>query len=141
MFSHVSDQLTCRARWLLSGRIDEIVAEHRFPLPVDIGPSRLVIRTADEAAMLLRHLGAAYGSHGIRALLPKVTAIDLPRSGRFRVWVDWHAGLMTGPARQIASVIYYCRQVPSGLQIEMVDCTSMLLPGLQPELTALAMSA
>lgn len=141
MFSQVASQLACRARWLLSGRIDEILAEHQFPLPVDFGASRLVIRSPDEGRLLLGHLRAAYSGRGVTALVPTVTAVDLPRGGRFRVWADWHDATRSGVATHVASMVYYCRKVPTGLRIEMVDCTSLHIPDLHPELAALALSA
>jgi hypothetical protein len=91
--------------------------------------------------MLLCHLRAAYAEHGVNALVPTITALDLPRGGRFRIWADWHCTTRSGIPRHLASVIYYCRQTPGGLRIEMVDCTSLLIPDLHPELVALALSA
>jgi hypothetical protein len=77
----------------------------------------------------------------VAALVPTITAVDLPRGGRFRVWVDWHSAPHPGGPAHLASAIYYCRQVPSGMRIEMVDCTSLAISDLQPELVALALSA
>jgi len=128
MFSKIASQLCTRAEWLLAGRFDAILADHRFPLPVDFGASRLVVRTADEGRMLL-------------SLMPTITALDLPRGGRFRIWADWHGTTREGSPLHLASVIYYCRQVPGGLRIEMVDCTRLLIRDLHPELVALALSA
>ncbi len=141
MFSQISAQLRSRAHWLLAGRIDEIVAQHQFPLPVDFGDSRLIVRSPDEARMLLGHLRAAYAGRGVAALVPTITALDMPRGGRFRIWADWHHATQSGSPTYLASVIYYCRQVPAGMRIEMVDCTSLMIPDLQPELVALALSA
>jgi hypothetical protein len=141
MFSRIAAQFRSRALWLLAGRIDEIVAEHQFPLPVDFGDSRLIVRSPDEARTLLGHLRAAYVRRGVAALVPMITAVDLPRGGRFRVWVDWHSAPHPGGPTHLASAVYYCRQVPAGMRIEMVDCTSLAIPDLQPELAALALSA
>jgi hypothetical protein len=141
MFSKIASQLCTRAEWLLAGRFDAILADHRFPLPVDFGASRLVVRTADEGRMLLSHLRATYAGHGVRTLMPTITALDLPRGGRFRIWADWHGTTREGSPVHLASVIYYCRQVPGGLRIEMVDCTRLLIRDLHPELVALALSA
>ena len=141
MFSQIASQLRTRAEWLLAGQFDGIVAEHRFPLPVDFGDNRLVVRTADEARMLLGHLSATYAGRGVTSLLPTITAVDLPRGGRFRIWADWHAATHPGSPKHLASVVYFCRQVPAGMRIEMVDCTCLLIPDLRPELVALALSA
>jgi hypothetical protein len=141
LFSQLASHLASRARWLLAGRIDEILADHQFPLPVDFGDSRLVVRTAEEGRLLLGHLCAAYAGLGVDTLVPTVMAVDLPRQGRFRVWADWHSMAQPGGMMHVASVVYYCRQVPTGLRIEMVDCTRLLVPELHPDIAALALSA
>jgi hypothetical protein len=141
MFSQVASQLAARARWLLSGQIDKILAEHAFPLPVDFGDSRLIIRTPEEGRMVLGHLRAAYAGSGVNALMPTITAIDLPRGGRLRIWADWHTTPKPGGRVHLASVVYYCRQTPCGLRIEMLSCVGPLIPDLSPELAALALSA
>jgi hypothetical protein len=91
--------------------------------------------------MLLGHFASAYARCGMIALVPTVTAMDLPRGGRLRVWADWHGIGQPGTPVHLASVVYYCRQVASGLRIEMVDCARLSVPDLSPDLAALALSA
>jgi hypothetical protein len=141
MFSQVASQLHNRAAWLLAGQFDQIVAEYRFPLPVHLGPSRLIVRTPEEATAMLRLQRDTFLSRGVVALNPCVTAMDLPRGGRFRVWVDWHELARPGQVAQMSSALYYCRQVSAGFQIEMVDYTRLSMADLRPQFAALALSA
>jgi hypothetical protein len=141
MFSQVATQLRNRAAWLLAGQFDRIVADYQFPLPVHLGPSRVIVRTPEEATAMLRLQRAALQDRGIVALKPCVTAMDLPRLGRFRVWVDWHEVTQPEQGTQLSSAIYYCRQRPAGFEIEMVDYTRLSMPELQPHFAALALSA
>jgi hypothetical protein len=141
MFSQVASQLRDRAAWLMAGQFDQIVAAYLFPLPVHIGPSRVIVRSRDEAMAMLRLQQAAFLGRGVKALNPCVTAMDLPRAGRFRVWVDWHEVAHPAQGAQLSSALYYCRQGPTGFRIEMVDYTRLSTPELQPHFAALALSA
>lgn len=141
MFSEVALQLRNRAAWLMSERYDLIVADYCFPLPVHINASRMVVRNADEAISMLRLQRSVFLERGLVALTPSVTAMDLPRGGRFRIWVDWHECSVTGEGTLQSQVIYYCHQTPGGFRIEMVDYTRLAMPEMQPRLAGLALSA
>ena len=86
-------------------------------------------------------LRAAYLERGVIALQPRVTAVDLPRAGRFRVWVDWHELAIPADESRLSSAIYYCRSTPAGLRTEMINYTSPTMPELSPHFAALALSA
>jgi hypothetical protein len=141
MFSQVASQLLNRATWLLAGQYDRIVAEYCFPLPVHLGTSRVIVRSPAEAVSMLRLQRAACLERGVVALKPVVTALDLPRAGRFRIWVDWHELTLPEQGPMQSSAVYYCRQTPAGFRIEMVDYTQLSMPELQPHFAALARSA
>lgn len=141
MFSQVASHLRSRAAWLLAGRYDEIVVGYRFPLPVFLGSSRVIVRSPEEAKAMLVLQRAAYLERGVVTLTPFVTAMDLPRAGRFRVWVDWQEKTLPIEETHVSSAVYFCRANLSGLQIEMVDYTRLSMPELQPHFAALAMSA
>jgi hypothetical protein len=141
MFSQVASQLHNRAAWLLAGQFDRIAAEYCFPLPVHLGPSRVIVRSPDEATAMLRLQRDTFLKRGVVVLNPCVTAMDLPRGGRFRVWVDWHELARPGQGAQMSSALYYCRQTPAGFRIEMVDYTRLSMSELRPQFAALALSA
>lgn len=141
MFSEVTSQLRNRAAWLISGRYDLIVAAYCLPLPVDLAANRLIVRDADEAIAMLRLQRSVFLDRGVVGLTPSVTAMDLLRAGRFRLWVDWHELAVSENDLLQSKVIYYCPQTPTGFRIEMVDYASLAMPGLQPRLAELALSA
>jgi hypothetical protein len=141
MFSQVSAQLRHRAERLWNGQYDAIAAQYIYPLPMYLGESRLIVRNADEAASMLCLLRAAYLERGVIALQPRVTAVDLPRDGRFRVWVDWHELAIPADHSRQSSVIYYCRTSGPGLRVEMVQYTRLSMPELYPHFASLALSA
>ena len=141
MFQQAASQLCLRASWLLAGQYDRIVEQYHFPLPVYLDSSRVIVPGAPEATAMLRLQRAAFLERGVVALKPAVVAMDLPRGGRFRLWVDWSEHTQPdGPVRS-SQVVYYCRQVSDSFQIEMVDYTRLSMPELRPHFAALALSA
>ena len=120
MFSEVASQLRNRAAWLMAGHYDRIVAEYCFPLPVHLDASRVIVRSATEATAMLRLQRAAFMERGVIALKPSVSAMDLPRNGRFRIWVDWQELMLSDQGPLQSTALYYCRQPPDGFKIEIV---------------------
>lgn len=141
MFSHVTAHFRRRADLLLGGRFDQVAAQYVYPLPLYLGASRVIVRNAVEATDILCLLRAAYLERGVIALQPRVTAIDVPRDGRFRAWVDWHELALPVEQSRISSSIYYLKSTPAGLRTEMINCTNSSMPELKPHFAALAMSA
>ena len=90
---------------------------------------------------MLRLQRERFLARGGGALNPCVTPMDLPRGCRFSVWVDWHELARPGQEAQMSSALYYCRQIPTGFRIEMVDYTRLSMADLRPQFAALALSA
>ncbi len=141
LYSQVSKLLRDRGEMLLSGQFERLIADYVFPLPVFLPSSRLVIHTPDHAWPVLSHLRSALLERGVAALLPKVSAIDLPRAGRFRVWVDWQEIAFPATETRISQAVYYFRQTDLGPQTEMVNYTHLSMPELNRQFVALALSA
>lgn len=141
MHSQIASQLRSRGDLLLAGRIDEIVATYIYPLPVFLPQQRLVLQGPDEARAVFAVLRQALVESGIAALCPQVRAVELPRAGRFRVWVDWQELALPGGEVRTSSAIYYCRLTPLGPLTEMVNYTHLSMPELNQQFQALALSA
>jgi hypothetical protein len=141
MYSELTAQLRAKGEALLCGQIDCLVQGYAYPLPVFIQNTRMVIESPDHARKVLWHLRAALLQRGVVALFPRISAVDLPRSGRFRVWVDWHEMAFPAEATRMSQVIYYCRETEAGIQTEMVNYTSSSMPELNREFQTIALSA
>lgn len=141
LYSQISTHLSDRAELLLSGKFDRMIADYVFPLPVFLHSSRLVIQSPDHAVQVFAHLRAALLDRGVVALRPKVSAVDLPRAGRFRVWVDWQEIAFPAEGTRISQAVYYCRATDLGLHTEMVNYTHLSMPELNQQFAALALSA
>jgi hypothetical protein len=141
MFSQVKAQLRSRADQLMAGRLRDVSRQYLYPLPLHLGANRMVVRTSDEAEAMLGLLRSALIARGVVSLKPCVVAIDLPRAGRFRIWVDWHELAVPAGGTRISSAVYYCRATPAGFRTEMIAYTRLSMPELNPQLAALALSA
>jgi hypothetical protein len=141
MHSQIAAQLRNRGDLLLAGRIDELLAAYQFPLPVFLPQQRMVLQGPEEARKVFTVLRQALVCSGIAALRPKVTAVELPRAGRFRLWVDWQELALPSGETRTSSATYYCRATPLGPRIEMVNYTHLSMPELNQQFQALALSA
>lgn len=139
MFAKVQAQLRMRADLLLAGHLDELARQYRYPMPLHMGRGRVIVRSQDDAQAMLALLRNALLGRGVDAVEPQVVALDLPRSDRIRLWVDWHE--IAPDVTRVSSALYYCRLTPSGMQTEMVTYTRLSMPELNSSFAALAMSA
>ena len=137
VFAHFRDQ----ADRLLSGDLDRIARDYSFPLPIHFPDDLAVAFTLEDSSAILAKRRAELVARGVVALRPTITAVDLPRAGRFRVWVDWNEQTATGTEIRASSAIYYCRSVATGLQTEMIQYTHVSPPGQRPDRDRLALSA
>lgn len=141
VYSQISALMRRRGELLLAGRTDELLATYRFPLPVYLRTARFTLATPERAWPVFAILRQYLLDRGVTALVPRISALDLPRDGRFRVWVDWNELAPCDQAVRLSSAIYYCRETPSGAVIEMVNYRRLSMPGLTPQFAALARSA
>lgn len=141
LFSLVSAQLRMRGELLMAGQLDRVVSDFTYPLPVFLQTSRLVIHTPDQAWDIFHCLREALLERGVVALRPTVSAIDLPRAGRFRVWIDWHEVAFPVEASRMSQAVYYCQQTDLGLRTEMLNYTHLSMPELNRQFEALALTA
>lgn len=139
--SQISAHFRDQADRLLAGDLDRIGQEYSFPLPIHFPNNLAVALNLDDSSAILARRRAELVARGVVALRPSMTAIDLPRAGRFRVWVDWKEMTATGTEIRGSSAIYYCRTAATGLQTEMIQYTYVSPPGQGATQDDLALSA
>ncbi|MBL9049869.1 MAG: hypothetical protein JNK19_07145 [Tabrizicola sp.] len=140
-YSKVSEFMSRRAEQMLSGQIEALAAAFAYPLPVYLQDLPVVVSKAESACAMLCLQRLSMIQRHVVAVRPTVTAIDLPRKGRFRVWVDWLEVAIPPEGTRRASAVYYCSDAGDGMKIEMVSYTRLSTPELQPQFAALALSA
>lgn len=140
-YSQVIDHMRRRADWLLAGQADELIADYSFPVPVELPMTRVVVRTPDEGREMVRVWHAALVKSGVVRLESNVIALDAPRGGRFRIWVEYHEVIPGRTVNNFTSVLYYCSTTATGFRIEMVSYPQLSMPELNPKFAAVALSA
>lgn len=141
MHSQVASHLRTRGELLLAGRFDEMLDSYLFPLPVFLPAQRVLLPGPQAARAMLSILRRSLLQSGVVALRPQVRAVELPRAGRYRLWVDWQELVMPAAELRTSQAIYYCRATELGPRIEMVNYTRLAMPELHQEFEALALSA
>lgn len=141
MHSQITAYLRARGDQLLAGRTDALISSYVYPLPVFLPQQRLVLQGPEEARSVFHVLREALVRGGIVGLNPQVRAVELPRAGRYRLWVDWQEIAQHGGVVSTSSAVYYCRATPLGPMIEMVNYTHLSMPELNHQFQALALSA
>lgn len=140
-YSEVIAQMKRRADCLLRGDLDNLVKDYVFPFPVDLLSTRLVVCNPEDGRAMLDLQRKSLIERGVTTLHPEVTAIDLPRTGRLRIWVDWHELAPTQDAMRVSSAVYYCSVHGGQLKFEMINYVRLSMPEMQPQFAALALSA
>lgn len=139
--SQITKHFRARGNLLLSGQFDRMAADFAYPLPIFLHSSRLLIASPEQAATVFRQLRDALALRGVVELRPRVSAIELPRAGRFRVWVDWQEIAPSSEETRFSQAVYFCRHTDSGLITEMVNYIRLSMPELDRKFAALALSA
>jgi hypothetical protein len=140
-YSNLTAQLRTRGELLLCGQIEELVSAYIYPLPVYLQSRCLVMHSPLDAFLVFDTLRAALLQRGVVSLRPQISAVELPRGGRFRVWVDWHELAYPVEETRKSSVIYYCRETSLGPRVEMINYTLMSMPELNQQFAELALTA
>lgn len=140
-FAQIMALLRTRSENLLSGDLDALLRGFSYPLPIFVPSRRLVLENVEQARSVCELIRTALAERGVIALHPKVTAMEMPRGGRFRVWVDWYELAMPVSGTRLTSATYYIRAGSAGLRTEMISYESLSMPEVCVQVEDLMMSA
>jgi hypothetical protein len=141
MPSRLQDEFQKRTDHLMEGRYDLLVPDYDAPLPVWIDGTKLVACTQEELFLLCYTFHELLTARGVMRLEANVTAEELPRNGRFRVWVSWKDSTHSGTPPCTTTTTYYCRRDSERLRVQMVEHTNLNLPELAANFQGLMISA
>jgi hypothetical protein len=112
-----------------SGRYDQIVEQYRYPFTLYFNGTPHILKNQREAWAFYQTFHSAMLCEGVDRLTARVTAEDLPRGERSRVWTDW---IHDSPAgrRLVASTVNYCSVVDGRRITDMIEFTRVGLPAL-----------
>ena len=139
--SRLKAVLAARGQAVLDGRLGLVTGQYAFPLPVFLEQRQVVIASENVMQRGLAAVREELLSRRIVRLHPDISATELPRTGRFRVWVRWHEISADGTGDRWSDVIYYCREASGITRTEMLHYTQLSMPELRDTFATLAMSA
>ena len=117
-----------RADLLTAERFDDLACEFLSPLVLYQDDRQVVLHRHDRVVGLFAQLPANYPSRGGALMEARVTAIDLPRHGRLRVWMQYFGLDAQGLVLSRIDVAQYCRDTEAGLKTEMAEYSKCALP-------------
>ncbi|MCB6179610.1 hypothetical protein LHP98_15925 [Rhodobacter sp. Har01] len=120
-------QLTTLASQINSGGFHLAARNFAYPLPIFLGNTTTVAETPEQVGALLRQLRVLVRARGYRRLVPRMASVELPRRGRFRVWVDWIGDGPTGQQPLFRTVCYNHGSAEDNLT-QMVRVETLALP-------------
>lgn len=141
MFDDLRQNFQRQAELLLLGRCEELAHNYLYPLPLYLLDRMAVLQRPDQMAEVLRELHLSLRTRKVHHLIADVAAVELPRQGRMRLWVDWEE-LGEGAAdHRVSKAVYYGRMSETGFRAEAVQYNQLSIPDLRLHLPAVAQIA
>lgn len=119
MFGKIQRVLQHRADMTLASRYGDCARQFLYPFVADAGTNRYVVPDEDAMAQVFAILHRNMRQKAVCRVAVTVTAMDLPRKGRFRVWACYRKIGATAVVE--SDVLHYCRETPYGIQTEMSE--------------------
>ncbi len=109
-----------------AGGAEALCTHYTFPLPVQLHDGYSLIQSPKDLALAFDSLRARQTAAGLLNPSVEIAATELPRQGRFRIWLDWT--LTDSKTRLPVSerVVYYCSQIGRNIGIDMIQCMGVL---------------
>lgn len=140
MFDMVISDLEVRGQSLLEGRLESICQGFTFPLASYLETRQVIVASATDMQPVLARMREELGRRNIVRLAPEISALEMPRGGRFRAWVRWHEISADRQQDRVSDVIYYSRLTETGFRTEMMHYTRLSMPELRDTFASLAMA-
>ncbi|SDE85712.1 hypothetical protein [Limimaricola pyoseonensis] len=120
--SHLIPQfISNHARLFREGRLEEMLDDCAYPLAVQDTTGMKVLQDRAEYLRWLQRWQSSFGARAMSESHMKIHTLELPRAGRFRVWIERRFENPARGARFDMSVIYYCRLEGRRPLIEMIE--------------------
>lgn len=113
-------------RQFVQGRLEEMVRYWAFPCPVEVEGQLVVMRNPEVFVTYLAERRATALASGLTDMTPRISAIEMPRKGRFRVWLRWVFRFGDLTEEEDHGMVYFMCSGPDGrLTIEMMDVVQL----------------
>lgn len=127
MFRFYQHHFEWRGRALMAARYDALCEFYAYPLEVDLGGTRLTIEDRSTLIVHLHRHRTALEAAGIKALVPRVVAVDLPGAGS-RVWVRWRQDMGGSYGPNWSDAVYHMQLQDDAALITRIAFTRLMLP-------------
>lgn len=131
MYATVTRHLQDRADLLMAGRLDDLARHYLLPQAIYLSDAPWVLTTSADVIRALARLRQMLEDRQVLSCTATVTAMELPRRGRFRAWVRWDEISIDPALSSISTGIYYLRVTPDGLKNEMLEFPELSLPAFR----------
>ena len=117
-----------RADLLASGRLGELVEDYFYPLVRYLGDQQKVVEGPGELIGIFKELQLDHTARGVTHLVAAVSAMDLPRHGRFRAWVSYLEKAADAWNLSRRDGVHCCRDTEHGIVSEMLEYQHCAIP-------------
>ena len=132
MYQRVQNLFQWRADLLMANRLSDLAEQHMFPWTVYLENTPITVPTADSFAVSIGNFRDHMIARGTCRLVARLTALDVPRNGRFRAWISQFE---MGPDENVVKstrIIQYCRETEAGIRTEMTQCWNCAIEDFSP---------
>ena len=105
-----------------AGRYDLLTEIYNFPLPVYQDGVLSVLESPRDLWSFFQSLHSRLASAGLPRLDGRLTSVELPKAGRFRIWAEW-IGVGAEGSQPVMRTICYNRGNHDGHMTEMLQIT------------------
>jgi len=128
MFAKIGALMQWRSDLLIAERYEDLAREYTFPMAMYMDAKMLVVRDSDHMVQIWMQLQASRKLRGVTQLVAKITALEVPRNGRFRVWVRHHELDANQQMITLTDAVHYCRETDHGIRGEMAEFGRCSIP-------------
>ncbi|MGL5008938.1 MAG: hypothetical protein ACRC6I_03590 [Paracoccaceae bacterium] len=103
--------------------IEALCSHYTFPLPVQIDGVFHLFQSPQDLRRAFAVFCSKRKAEGLTDPAARVVATELPRNGRFRIWLDWTFTEAASQSSVRKRTVYYCSMIGHRTAIDMIACS------------------
>ena len=111
----------------MANRLSDLADQHMFPWTIYLETYPVTVPTADAFAVAIGNFRDHMIARGTCRLVAKLSALDVPRNGRFRAWVSHFEMGRDESLVKATRTIQYCHETEAGIRTEMTQCWNCVI--------------
>lgn len=131
MYSAVQATLHAMIAHLNADRWAELVKTYDYPFVLNVRGRMMVLHSPDDAMEAWQIFRGSMTAKGHMSSTVRLTALELPRAGRFRAWAELTHTDAAGEISGQSKIIYYFRDHGDHHRLEMQSVIAPVLPRFQ----------